>query len=96
MKAPVVFPGGCGVLEMDGLTGWLKGDGIWGQGGEKQPSSCGICLFLASIVAWLLARVTSLKVLLVSVTVGLAAVKQLMAIETAVVVRPAKPGTMQR
>jgi uncharacterized membrane protein len=52
--------------------------------------------FLASIVAWLLARVTSLKVLLVSVAVGLAAVKQLMAIETIVVVRPAKRGTMQK
>jgi uncharacterized membrane protein len=52
--------------------------------------------FLASIVAWLLARVTSMKVLLVSLVLGLAAVKQLMAIETVVVVRLAKLGTMQK
>ncbi len=38
----------------------LGGDG--GEGGEKQPSSCGICLFLASTAARLLARVSSLKV----------------------------------
>jgi hypothetical protein len=40
------------------------GDGCGGvEGGEKQPSSCGICLFLASATARLLAWVTSLMVL---------------------------------
>ncbi len=40
--------------------GRLGGDDV--EGGEKQPSSCGICLFLASTAARLLARVASLKV----------------------------------
>jgi hypothetical protein len=41
-------------------TGRLGGDD--GEGGEEQPSICGICLFLASTAARLLARVASLKV----------------------------------
>ncbi len=39
---------------------FLGNDG--GEGGEKQPSSCGICCFLAITAARLLARVASLKV----------------------------------
>jgi hypothetical protein len=35
---------------------------LGGDGGEEQPSICGICLFLASTAARLLARVASLKV----------------------------------
>ncbi len=41
-------------------AGRLGGDD--GEGGEEQPSICGICLFLASTAARLLARVASLKV----------------------------------
>ncbi len=41
-------------------AGCLGGDG--GEGGEKQLSSCSICLFLASTAARLLAQVASLKV----------------------------------
>ncbi len=41
-------------------AGRLGGDD--GEGGEKQPLICGICLFLASTAARLLAQVTSLKV----------------------------------
>jgi hypothetical protein len=44
-----------GVLAGDLIVGFLGGDG-----GEKQPSSCGICLFLPNTAARLLARVTSL------------------------------------
>ncbi len=41
-------------------AGRLGGDDR--EGGEEQPSICGICLFLASTAARLLARVASLKV----------------------------------
>ncbi len=44
-----------GGLAGDWITGWLGGDGD-----EKQPSSCSICLFLATTAARLLARVTLL------------------------------------
>ncbi len=27
-ESTCAIPGGCGVLEMDGVTGWLKGDGL--------------------------------------------------------------------
>jgi hypothetical protein len=47
-----------GVLAGDLIVGFLGGDG--GEGSEKQPSSCVICLFLANTPAWLLARVASL------------------------------------
>jgi hypothetical protein len=40
-----------GVLAGDLIVGFLDSDG-----GEKQPSSCGICLFLANTAARLLAR----------------------------------------
>ncbi len=44
-----------GVLAGDLIVGFLGG-----EGGEKQPFSCGICLFLANTAARLLARVSSL------------------------------------
>jgi hypothetical protein len=46
-----------GGVAADSVTGWLGGDG--GEGGEQQPSICGICLFLANTAASLLARVAS-------------------------------------
>jgi hypothetical protein len=47
-------------LAANEVAGCLGGDG--GEGGEIQPSSCGICLLLASTAARLLARVASLYV----------------------------------
>ncbi len=49
-----------GGLAAGEVAGCLGGNG--GEGGEMQPSSCGICLLLASTAARLLARVTSLYI----------------------------------
>jgi hypothetical protein len=40
-----------GVSSSDLIAGWLGGDGNGGEGGEEQPSICGICLFLAKTAA---------------------------------------------
>jgi hypothetical protein len=52
--------GGLAAGEVAGGLGGDDSDG--GKGGERQPSSCGICLLLASTAARLLARVASLYV----------------------------------
>ncbi len=55
--------GGLAAGEVAGrLGGDDGGGGDGGEGGEMQPSSCGICLLLASTAARLLARVASLYV----------------------------------
>jgi hypothetical protein len=54
--------GDCGVLEVNGVAAWLGDDGVEGEGGKKQPSSCGICLFFTMTTVQLLARVASLLV----------------------------------
>jgi hypothetical protein len=61
-----------GGLAADEVTGCLGGDG--GEGGELQPSSCGVCLLLASTAARLLTRVASLYVFAFFLAVGLAVV----------------------
>jgi hypothetical protein len=52
--------GGLAAGEVAGRLGGDDGDG--GECGEMQPSSCGICLLLASTAARLLVRVASLYV----------------------------------
>jgi hypothetical protein len=37
-----------GGLEADSVAGWLCDNGGGGEGGEQQPSICGICLLLAN------------------------------------------------
>jgi hypothetical protein len=48
-------------MEVDGEGPGGEDVGGEGAGGEKEPSSCGICLLLASTAIRLLAQVTLLK-----------------------------------
>ncbi len=54
--------GGVGASRAKGSGSAVGAGRLGGEGGEEQPSICGICLFLASTAARLLARVASLKV----------------------------------
>jgi hypothetical protein len=53
---------------LEGVAGnGMSGDGAGGKCSDKQPSSCGICLFLISSTTLLLAHVASLYVFHVAV-----------------------------